>query len=62
LVTSITDSEKREPNLATPNTDNVDPSLAMLRSDNEEPRCEQSKTEIVEANRAKLRKEMDDAR
>jgi len=62
LVTSITDSENSEPNLATPNTDNEHPSRTTLLSDSEEPRCEQSNTERALPKRAKLRIENDDAR
>jgi len=61
-VISITDSEKREPNLATPNTDKELPSRETLRNDNDEPKSEHSKTESVEHRRAKPLKERDDAR
>jgi hypothetical protein len=34
---SMTDREKRDPNLATPKTDKLHPSRAIVRSENEAP-------------------------
>jgi hypothetical protein len=59
-MTSTTDKENKEPNRATPKTDNELPTRAKLRRAKDEPTGAKPSTDNVEGKRTKLLSETDE--